>query len=512
MTILEQLQRADQVIAEAAMTQTRPGCIIYQYDDVLLFHPILPEIAEALTITEKALELNKRTWLRETTRKKRELFARVARQGGEVGSTYQGFLNKIINTCITSGKTFKLCDMRTSQQSRGFPAPRLDLMHGFRFSQEELLKSFLLKDRSGLLGAPTRYGKTTLMINTLRAFPTLNTVVTAPGVDLCNQLYDDLTGPRGIKNREIKKICSGSRTKFQAEGNGITICSADSLEKCDTGLTELLLADEPHAYATGTRVGKLNAFTKARRYGYGATLKGRFDGRDPIIEGLFGPVLVERTYKEAVAEGAICPLNIIFMVIELTPNHYRSRDDAYKALFFNNQQMAGLTARICNEVIPQEYQTMLFIKNSVQADIYRDAIGRDTTIAMAKQMNTKQRAEVTELMRTNVIKRCLCTDIYVQGVTFSDARVLINCEAGGNNTTAIQKPGRLAEIRPNKKCGIIIDFMFTFSGKRKDYQGEAFWALVSDSKARKTAYEEKGYGIYEAHTIQECKTIFNSLI
>lgn len=345
------------------------------------------------------------------------------------------------------------------------------------------------------------------MINTLRAFPDLPTVVTAPGVDLCNQLYADITGERGITGREVKLICSGSRTKYPSE-TGITVCSADSLDKCDFGGTKLLLADEPHALVTNARTELINAFTCARRIGFGATLKGRFDGRDSVIEGLFGPVLEERTYLEAVKEGAICPLSIIFLNINIAPGRYFNRDAAYKSLLFQNQAMANITAQICHDIIPENYQTMLFIKNEKQADLFMEAIGTEATIAMAKRMTTKERAEVTELMRTDVIKRCLCTDIYVQGVTFSDVRVLINCEAGGNNTTAIQKPGRLAEIRPGKKCGVVFDFAFHCD---PDSAGNER-ALEKDSNARRAAYEEKGYNIYDAYSIEEAKQIFNSII
>lgn len=355
---------------------------------------------------------------------------------------------------------------------------------------------------------------TTLLVNTLKAFPTLSTVVVAPGIDLVSQLYDDITGPRGVRGRDVKLICTGKGRKPSQEPNGITICSANSLHLCDPGATELLLADEPHALVTSTRLGAIDGFLKARRYGYGATLKGRYDGRDKLITGIFGPVLAERTYREAVAEGAICPLNIILFQVELTPHEIYNRDTAYNELLFQNTEMANLLKRICEEVIPSEWQTMIFIKNEAQADMYLDVIGHEHTIAMAKKMTKKEREEINARMKANEIKRCLCTDIYVQGVTFSDARVLINCEAGGNNTTAIQKPGRLAEIRPGKKCGIIIDFEFIRADgyKASDYSGDQTAALISDSRNRIQAYEEKGYGIYRARTIDETKTIFNSLI
>lgn len=355
---------------------------------------------------------------------------------------------------------------------------------------------------------------TTLLVNTLKAFPTLSTVVVAPGIDLVSQLYDDLTGPRGVRGRDVKLICTGKGRKPSQEPNGITVCSANSLHLCDPGATELLLADEPHALVTSTRLGAIDGFLKARRYGYGATLKGRYDGRDKLITGIFGPVLAERTYKEAVAEGAICPLNIILFQIELTPHNIYNRDTAYNELLFQNTKMAHILKRICEDVIPSEWQTMIFIKNEAQADMYLDVIGHEHTIAMAKKMTKREREEINARMKANEIKRCLCTDIYVQGVTFSDARVLINCEAGGNNTTAIQKPGRLAEIRPGKKCGIIIDFEFIRASGYKviDYAGDQTAALIADSKNRIQAYEEKGYGIYRARTINETKEIFDSLV
>lgn len=726
----------------------RVDCQIFVYDNRILFYPILPCLEKALQITEKALECNADTkWKRAVVFRKRELYATCQRQPGIVGVTFQGFLARIAKALLTDGKTFDVRDMRVSTVANGFPAPQFDRMFGFRFSQESLLKTFLGADRSGLLGAPTRYGKceiagtkvlmhdysikvvedvvvgdllmgpdglprkvialghgreqayrvvprkgepfgcnkshilslhtpggvvvnmtikeyleasddfkqtaklwyakldfpwkeleedpfeagkrcaaehsripveyltadyaqrmdflagtaddtasvwmmglynfattseglsedlvrlcrglglcvirtkegdeyhihasdrettslfdledigeqgyfgfelegpdklylnwdhcvthnTTLMINTLRAFPDLTTVVTAPGVDLVRQLYDDIK--KQIANREVKLICSGSRTKYPSD-TGITVCSADSLEKCDFGATQLLLADEPHALVTESRLRLIDKFPHARRLGFGATLKGRFDGKDALIEGLFGPVIVERTYEEAVKEGAICPLHIIFLKVEVPVRNYYDRDEAYDAILFKNPDMAQVTKEICERVIPSDFQTLIFIKHEQQAELFLDAIGTEHTIAMAKRMNKSQRDDITERMKNNQIKRCLCTKIYVQGVTFSDVRVLINAEAGGNNTSAIQKPGRLAEIRQGKKCGIVIDFMFVPPSDvdMRDYSGEPWTSACKDSLARQTAYEEKGYHIHHVDTIAELQQVFDSIV
>jgi hypothetical protein len=134
---------------------------------------------------------------------------------------------------------------------------------------------------------------------------------------------------------------------------------------------------------------------------------------------------------------------------------------------------------------------------------------------MAKRMSNKEREECDRLMKENIIKRCLCTKIYVQGVTFSDVRVLLNLEAGGNNTSAIQKPGRLAEIRPGKKCGIVIDLLFVPPGEKwggYDRSINAWINLCKDSEARLTAYREKGYDITVVNNIDQLKDKFNELI
>lgn len=496
--------------------QSNYDVVLHYYDDKLLFYPVLKILEKELTIREKGLECSAKTgWMQKVVYKTAKLYAELPTDGKtSVGITYQGFFHRLLKRILTAGLTFSIKDYRIANaDAKTFPAPRLDLMKGFRFSQEKLLSEALLQNSSGLIGAPTRYGKTSLLINTARAFPDLSIVITAPGVDLVKQLYADLLGPRGLDpGREVKLICS-SKGKKPAGPGGITVCSADSLNKIDPGTIDLVLADEPHALVTESRLRLIDAFPKARRIGFGATLKGRFDGRDQLIEGVFGHVLVERTYKEAVEEGAICPLHILFLKVEVEPRYFRDRNSAYNSILFHNQSAADLANEICTTVIPADFQTMIFVKDEKQAEQLQETMGRDTTIAMAKRMSNKEREECDRLMKENIIKRCLCTKIYVQGVTFSDVRVLINLEGGGNNTSAIQKPGRLAEIRPDKKCGIVIDLLFVPPGNEwGDYAGEEWIALCRDSKARKTAYEEKGYNITIVNNVQQLKEKFDELI
>lgn len=693
--------------AQIAQLQRASGCDFYlqQYDDKLIFYPVHKKLISFLKITEKYIEkLTKFPFGTKVKTKTIQAYIEIDTDAGPVGLTYQGFTGNLVSIIVSLGCTFHLVDSRiASVFNKTFPPPRLDLMHGFRFSQKELLTEALLKDSSGLIGAPTRYGKclgagtmvrmedgslkaiqdikvgdklkspaykresqsvvlntcmgvcnkmyrvsykptaaerlifgldtfsfictsdhliafydedkqilhyvqaqnikhtasrpvlqvadnikscnaatntclpvnlivegskihlnpkyalrglvlknqitcepcnettyygfqtteqeglflinindgpydivthnTTLITNTIRAYPNLSVCLTAPGIDLVKQLYNDLTGERGLSgNRDVRLICTGTK-KIQAAQGGVTVCSVDSLDAIDKNSIDLLLVDEPHALVTDKRLTAIDSFTKARRLGFGATLHGRFDGRDKLIVGAFGPVLADKSYDEAVKEGAICPISIIFLNIEITPDFCRDRNIAYNKFLFKNKGITLLASKICNEVIPQDFQTLIFVKHEKQADLLMGQMPAGTTLAMAKRMTKAEREQCDMLMKSNKIKRCICTKIYVQGVTFSDVRVLINLEAGGNNTSAIQKPGRLAEIRPGKKCGIVIDLMFKPPYDDWQTYSDAAWlALCRESIARQEAYTEKGYDIHFVNNLSELATKFNELI
>jgi superfamily II DNA or RNA helicase len=479
------------------------------FDDCLL--TIVPAplgLEKILTYTEKKMvEINdpKRPWVRRDTQHFQVPLYTLIGTDPRIIQTYAGLMDRVLAFCVEHGYDItRLFDGR-----QDFMAPRLDLMTGFRFKQKQLVTDLLLKKRSGMLRAPTRYGKSTCIKNVLRACPGVTTVVTAPGRDLVKQLYADIK--ESLPHREVQLIGAGSTVKYPSED--ITVASMDSLHKCDPGRTRLLLIDEPHAAVTDSRAQEVVKFNMARKYGFGATLDGRFDGRDMLIEGLIGPVLVERTYTEAVEEGAICPIVVYMLRVKFADYATSSRDAAYNNLMFRSPRMADLTAKICRELVPEAWQTIVFIKDENQADLFLKHIGEEGVIAMAKKMNTKERNTKLKLMEDNVIKRCLATKIYSTGVTFHDVRVLVNAEAGGGNISAIQKPGRLAEIRPDKKCGVVFDFLFEcecddLEGRRKS-SNSAWWNVVRDSQSRLKVYRDKGYEINIVEGWGELERKFN---
>lgn len=425
---------------------------------------------------------------------KEPMYSLTSDRGQAALHTHQGFWKDLTKHLRSLNHEVTLHDVRR---------PVLDepnygsALAGLRPFQKDWITDALKTGNSGLLGAPTRFGKSYGMTAIARAFPNATIVVTAPGVDLCKQLHQHFLDV--LPHREIKGVYTGSRNSKQSDG--ITICSIDSLHKMDHDATEILIIDEPHAAVSDERLPKIAAFNRARKYGFGATLNGRFDQKDRLIVGLIGPIISNVTYRQAVAWKAISPLKVIMVKIPFSkdtlPGRYMDRDAVYKRLLTQSSRTAALVKKLVEDVIPNNWQTMAFIKDEKQALFYlENAMPEVGTIAMAKRLKAKERDAVTAGIANNEIIRVLASNIYVQGVTFPDLKVVLNLAGGGANTTAIQKPGRLLQTRPNKNYGVMVDFVFECRDQEMETRANPpYRGIVGECWARHKAYKEIGYDI-----------------
>lgn len=461
------------------------------------------ELEKYLTYSKKALEWNP-TRRRRETRRSTELLYKVLREGPEDRTivTMQGFKDNIIKVCKKHDKTIEFYDNR-----RVFETPIMNLACGFRLNQKALFEQLMEKGESGILKAPTRYGKTIMMTNVIRVHPRVRTVIAAPGVDLLGQLVKQLR--EMLPNREVKGIFTGSRNSVPS--NDITICSFDSLQKLNPDDVHLLLIDEPHAAVSETRAPLLARFHNARIYGFGATLEGRYDGADKLIKGLIGPIHAARSFSEAVEEGAVCPIKVYFVKVPFEAWRCTTRDNAYRNLLWKNKYLFELVKEITKYKIPEDWQTLVFIDQKKQADLLSHFVD-ESEVAIASRLKTKDRKELFSRMAEGKIKRCIATSIYAQGVTFPDLRVMVNTSGGGGSISSVQKPGRLAQIIPGKEKGYLVDFMFECVNDPRNNENEVVnsdsiqWSqVVSDCNARLKTYTKMGYEVETVDSINELK-------
>lgn len=439
-------------------------------------------LLETLTYQHKNMEFNGGPNA-EVTKSTVQLYARDDKNEQRF-ITYQGFKDDLVAWCAKRNHPVTLVDERVV-----LPPPQLALAGGFRGTQRRMFLELLRHQRSGLLKAPTRFGKTKFLVNCCRVWPGQKTVLAAPGVDLLGQLVGELK--EQMPDREVLGIFTGSRNSRVSDD--ITVCSLDSLGKTDTEGTKLLLVDEPHAAVSPSRLEVLQRFDNARIYGFGATVSGRFDNADKIIHGVFGPVLVEKTFQEAVQEGAICPIRVYLIRMPIPHQSFYNRNQAYRSMIYASVGFNRMVLQICRNQIPEDWQTVVFVDEKKQAGLVSELV-RDAAVAVASDLGAQERRDLFGKMVANEIKRCVATDIFSTGVTFPDLRVVVNACGGGGSITGTQKPGRLAQMRPGKKRGYLVDFLWTSMDKNTDKNA----AMVQrDAWSRRGVYLKNGYDVVE---------------
>jgi superfamily II DNA or RNA helicase len=446
-------------------------------------------IETSLIYTHKSLVPNpKKPWIKDTVREKVKLARELPGQTRRTFTCYQGFLDRVIQACNQRKLAYEVHDLREK-----LPPIQMQLMHGFWHSQFSSLIKFLSKGRSGILKLPTRFGKSSCLLNIIRAYPNVPTVVAMPGVDLLNQACAELR--IGLPGRTVSGEFSGAK-KPKGQCDDVTVCSLDSLEKINPEGVKLLLIDEPHAIAAPSRILNVAKFQQARIYGFGATTTGRFDGGDALVEGLVGPVLFEKTFSQAVKEGAICPITVYMVEMPFEKFACHDRDSAYRQLVYRNPRFMEVVQQISN-AIPLDWQTLIFADQMKQIDLIATFVEGGTT-AIASRMSKKERDEKFASMKSGDTKRCIATGIYAVGTTFPDLRCIINAAGGGGSITGTQKPGRLAQRRPGKKCGYMIDFLFVATDHDEDARtggGDKWISVIIDCQNRLRVYRANGYTI-----------------
>jgi hypothetical protein len=341
-------------------------------------------------------------------------------------------------------------------------------------------------DRLFLLKDGTVVHNSYCMAAIIQAFPHMKTVVLVPGEDLGEQLYDDLTDLLGYK-----LVMIGCGSKHQVQGDKVTICSMDSMHKLDHAGSKLVLIDEVHTLVTDKRLEQYLKLNMSRKYGFGATAAGRYDRRDLLTEAVIGPVLSEISFTEAVEADVIAPIEVFMLVVPYdTANVSSDRQRAYKQMLWESPYIGNLVQATCARVLPPDWQTLLFIEEEKSAEFFGAKLP-GSFISMAKRLTKKERRAAKHKMVRAEISYCLASRIYSQGVTFPDLRVVINLTGGGANTYAVQKPGRVAQKRPGKRCGVLIDFLFRGIGNGKD----GSWSPHRDAHARLELYKERGYQV-----------------
>ena len=507
------------LLKEASVLSLRLG------DYYLVLEPAIPDgLDKQLSYWQKSLTPDPDApWTRKSSGRMRALYHRdqgLIQDDGSLGerlTTLPGFYSRITNWLTEGSVAFEVKDERTPrppiwEQGLGAIAPNL-----CRSQLEGVATALSLG--YGRISAPTGWGKTRVMAAILSAFnpqdlrdrhTPLSAVVT-PGVDVAEKNARELA--ELLPGRKISSIGGGKH----GEAADIVVITPESLDNLDASMIGVLIYDEVHTLSE-SRANTVSAAHKALKFGFSASCEGRFDNADKISEGVFGPIVYTCTYPQAVAEGRVVPIEVLWLEVPRPELHANwsssnlSRDARYRHGLWRNMPLHQKLGSLC-KTLPADAQVLMIADKLEHVNYLLPELSPDTVQVHAKsddivgprsrygnitKISTKERRRIYKDIESGAIKRIVSTGIYRQGVSFPQVAVVVNLGGGGSKIAAQQLPGRASRHAEGKSTGLIVDLWFSWDRVEDGFDDDLNpklknGFLLSDCLSRKKVYEKLGF-------------------
>lgn len=390
-------------------------------------------------------------------------------------ATYIGNKEKILNYLKTRNIPFKLIEDKVDividwsifEKYKG----------KFREGQEECLRLLIEKDR-GIVAAPTGWGKTQLFYFISKLFPYEKIDIIAPRLDslagIVNRLKKHLDEDIGVvKGNSVSE-------------KRITVCSIGSLHKVSFN-AGIVLADEVQNYGTDRRLVLFSRYRNAKKiFGFSADPKVRLDNMFPAIESIFGPIIFDMSYKEAVKTKSVVPIIIKWITIDKCSNpaiesgqFVKKKRQALWANDYRNRVIASLV-----NGLPEDEQVLILVEtvehlarlfqllpdfipcfsSMNESKLRRRGIPSEVINKIKEKIKSAGgRKELETKFKEGLIKKVIATKVWSESVDFPALSILIRADGSASPNLDVQVPGRVSRISEDKTHGIVYDFIDKFS-------------------------------------------------
>lgn len=364
-----------------------------------------------------------------------------------------------------------------------------------RVKQDEILARIDSFDR-GIICGPTGIGKSFLYKAIALLYPNANIVITTSRKDIAQAIRQDLS--KHIPN--VGQVGGGMK-KYER----VTVCLAKSLHRLNTDDVDILIGEEAHELAAPSYYEKLAQFRYCRMYGFTATPTGRLDNADKKLESLFGPIIFNMSYQEAVKLQLVVPIHVKWLDVFIDPNPAANMQDVKRKRWgiWRNSRRNEIIANTANEY-DSDTQVLIMVTTFDHAVYLRQYLP-DFTLCYAERSDTEafekfqkngmlpeeepvvndtRRQMLRKQFEEGTLKKVIATDVWSTGVSFNQLGVLIRADARGSKIMDAQIPGRVCRLHKesDKTYGLVIDCLDQFD---PGFGGAA--------RKRQKNYEEKGW-------------------
>lgn len=364
----------------------------------------------------------------------------------------------------------------------------------FRPRQRECLE-IIARVPCGIIKAVAGFGKTTLIGAAAQIFPDARIDVVTKSVDVAERIVRSL-------RRFVPKV--GMIGDGYRQRERVTVITAGSLAHAD-GEADFLFADEVHQLATINFSTALAArYRNSRNFGLSATPYARMDNAHAVLEPLFGPMVFDLPYPQAVELGLVVPVRVRWLPMRLVHNpaeRYKHRVAKKRYGIWTNRERNGMIAAAVRDYAPD--QQILILVETIEHAVHLGSLLPDFTLVYANMapydcaaykkmkllpedyapLTGLQRHDLRDAFESGELKRVIATDVWSTGVDFEQLNVLVRADDRDSDIVDVQGPGRVSRIytAPDgtvKEFGEVVDCMDTFDptfyrksiGRRDSYR------------------------------------------
>lgn len=361
--------------------------------------------------------------------------------------------------------------------------------------QEELLIK-VAANLCGRIACAPAFGKSTLIGILALIFPLARIDVVTRDRPVLDRLYKEL-----VAILPTVGICTNGRKKL---GRRVTCYTAGSLLHSPAD-SDFLFVDEADQVAADTYAEKFARYQNSRNFGFSGSFDMRNDGKDKRIEAMFGPVIFNVPYKEAVKRRLIVPVTVIWRDVRMPKNPCADLLDAEKekrGIWTNTYRnlLVAEDARLYGEdtqvlicvrtvehavrlkkLLP-EYE-LVYSPGMMNSERLLQFVRKGHISEDEPEMTRRRFDDLTRGFTSGRIKKAITT-VWRAGVDFRQLQVVIRADARGGGADDVQIPGRAMRRHDEsgKECGIIHDYLDQFDpgfkGKagrrRKNYTADGY--------------------------------------
>lgn len=411
-----------------------------------------------------------------------DLFFRSGNGKGNIISTSPGFADRILGFMRDRRYPAKLFDKRVPMPTPNMEDAKSGIDPVWHKSIEDAIKA-----GGGIIGISEMLGSAAVAASILKAYPheallergtSISIVATK---DRESQGRMAATLRRLLPGRDVGKSSPGSST----DSDDIIVTTYGGLKDLPCWPAGILIGDDLPNADFIERAEAISAFRNAARWGLYTTAAGGCPGTNLYLEGLFGKVVAEAKYKDAVDAGIAVPITVCWL--PAPPPKLLGYGD-FRILeanaIQNNQEFLQLCADIIKNV-PSEVGCMLCTEHSVTAE--RIAALVPEVAQLHRKMQQKQRKIILSDMASNNIRRAIATFDFAP--TCGEGRslsVLVTASCRGAEVAGLQIPWR-GSMGPSDRT-YIVDFTHKWD-VHNTYPGK----LAINDESRMVRYRELGF-------------------